>query len=205
MELKGEGKKFTYNQTITANGENGKEAQVICGYGIADKAGFFGVYEFPKRVSYYRVEIDKTALVSKQSIDIADVECVVNKNGEIQSIQIINGGRGYINPKIVIEEPAQLTEGGSMDNVKENMRQLDGWEGAPLRSPTSTLDNPDGTKHNFTFNSIKENQRDSERSIESDMNERETKVPYGKDSNTQIVGADDEPDVDEQSLSLIHI
>ena len=202
MELKGEGKKFTYNQTITANGENGKEAQVICGYGIADKAGFFGVYEFPKRVSYYRVEIDKTALVSKQSIDIADVECIVNKNGEIQSIQIINGGRWYINPKIVIEEPAQLTEGGSMDNVKENMRQLDGWEGAPLRSPTSTLDNPDGTKHNFTFNSIKENQRDSERSIESDMNEREAKVPYGKDSNTQIVGADDEPDVDEQSVSM---
>ena len=136
------------------------------------------------------------------------MECIVNKNGEIQSIQIINGGRGYINPKIVIEEPAQLTEGGSMDNVKENMRQLDGWEGASLRSPTSTLDNPDGTKHNFTFNTIKENQKDSERSIESDMNEREAKVPYGKDSNTQIVGADDEPDVDEQSvtmLSLIHI
>ena len=34
------------------------------------------------------------------------------------------------------------------------------------------------------------------------MNEREAKVPYGKDSNTQIVGADDEPDVDEQSVSM---
>ena len=202
LELKGNGKTFTYNQTITANGENGKEANVICGYGIQDKAGFFGVYEFPKRISYYRVEIDKTALVNKQSLDQADVECEVNKNGEIQSIKILNGGRGYISPKIVIEEPAQLTEGGAMDNVKENMRQLDGWEGAPLRSPTSTLDNPDGTKHNFTFNSIKENQRDSERSIESDMSEREAKVPYGKDSNTQIVGADEEPDVDEVSVSM---
>ncbi len=202
LELKGNGKKFTYNQTITANGENGKEANVICGYGIQDKAGFFGVYEFPKRISYYRVEIDKTALVNKQSLDQADVECEVNKNGEIQSIKILNGGRGYISPKIVIEEPAQLTEGGAMDNVKENMRQLDGWEGAPLRSPTSTLDNPDGTKHNFTFNSISENQRDSERSIESDATEREAKVPYDQRSETQYVGPDDEPDVDEQTVSM---
>ena len=202
LELKGNGKTFTYNQTITANGENGKEANVICGYGIQDKAGFFGVYEFPKRISYYRVEIDKTALVNKQSLDQADVECEVNKNGEIQSIKILNGGRGYISPKIVIEEPAQLTEGGAMDNVKENMRQLDGWEGAPLRSPTSTLDNPDGTKHNFTFNSISENQRDSERSIESDATEREAKVPYDQRSETQYVGPDDEPDVDEQTVSM---
>ena len=203
MELKGSGKKFTYQQVITANGENGKEAQVICGYGIPDKAGFFGVYEFPKRISYYKVEIDKTALVSKQTIDLAEVECKVNKNGEIESILIVNGGRGYTNPKIVIEEPAQLTERGAMDNVKENMHQLDGWEGAPLRSPTSTLDNPDGTKHNFTFNTIKENQRDSERSIESDMDERQTKVPYGNNSDTQVVGADQDAEPDEVSPQMI--
>ena len=90
-----------------------------------------------------------------------------------------------------------------MDNVKENMHQLDGWEGAPLRSPTSTLDNPDGTKHNFTFNTIKENQRDSERSIESDMDERQTKVPYGNNSDTQVVGADQDAEPDEVSPQMI--
>ncbi len=203
MELKGDGKKFTYNQTITAIGPSGKTANVICGYGITDKAGFFGVYEFPKRISYYRVEIDKTALVNKQSLDEADVDCKVNKNGEIESITVINGGRGYINPKIVIEEPAQLTERGAMDNVKESMHQIDGWDGATLRSPTSTLDNPDGTKHNFTFDTIKQNRNDSERSIESDATEREAKIPYDSRSNIQIVSEDEEPDVDEKSKTMI--
>ena len=93
MELKGNGAAFTTNQTITAPGRFGKTANVLAGYGIPDRAGFFGVYEFPKKITYYKVEIDKTALVNQQSIDEAKVECIVNKNGEIQSISIINGKR----------------------------------------------------------------------------------------------------------------
>ena len=70
-------------QVITAP-DAWKECNVLAGYGVADRAGFC-VYEFPKKITYYKVEIDKTALVNQQSIDEAKVECIVNKNGEIQT------------------------------------------------------------------------------------------------------------------------
>ena len=84
-----------------------------------------------------------------------------HKNGEIQSVEIINGGRGYINPSIVVEEPAQLTAKGANDHARHQLEQLDGWEGTTLRSPTNKLDNPDGTKFNQNFKQIKRTKKQS--------------------------------------------
>lgn len=203
MELKGNGAAFTTNQTITAPGRFGKTANVLAGYGIPDRAGFFGVYEFPKKITYYKVEIDKTALVNQQSIDEAKVECVVNKNGEIQSVEIINGGRGYINPSIVVEEPAQLTAKGANDHARHQLEQLDGWEGTTLRSPTNKLDNPDGTKFNQNFKQIKRNQKAVGKDMEADFKERKSKIPEADNRDITISGTD--VDEDESEITTVFV
>ena len=204
MELRGSGDKFTTNQLITAPGRFGKSANVLAGYGVPDRAGFFGVYEFPKKITYYKVEIDKTALVNQQSIDEAKVECIVNKNGEIQSISIINGGRGYINPSIVIEEPAQLSAKGANDHARQQLEQLDGWEGTTLRSPTNKLDNPDGTKFNYNFKQIQRNQKAVSKDMKADFKERKSAVPYS-DNNKDITISGTDVDEDESELATVFI
>ena len=53
MVLEGDGNDFSYLQTFTST--DGGTCEILAGYGIADKCAFAGVYEFPKRVSYYKV------------------------------------------------------------------------------------------------------------------------------------------------------
>lgn len=197
MELSGDGRVFTAGQQFTTPVDPDSDVilpsrtiEVLAGYGIRDRAGYFGVYEFPKRISYYKVEIDKTALVNKQSLDLAEVECSVNKNGRIKSIKIINGGKGYKNPRVVVEEPAQLTEGGANDHAREQLRQLGEWEGAPLRSPTNKLDNPDGRKYNFTQKKLQRNIAGQNKEVATTFDERENKMPYSENSDIQIEKAD---------------
>ena len=197
MELTGDGDKFSAGQQFTTPVDPDNEtilpsrtAEVLAGYGITDRAGYFGVYEFPKRISYYKVEIDRTALVNKQSLDLAEIECTVDKNGRISDVEIINGGKGYINPRIVIEEPAQLTEGGANDHAREQLRQLGEWEGAPLRSPTNKLDNPDGRKYNFTQKKLQRNIAGQNKKVEKAFDKRENVVPYSEVSDIQIDKAD---------------
>ena len=48
------GNDFTYLQTFTST--DGGTVEILAGYGIANKCAFAGVYEFPKKVSYYKVE-----------------------------------------------------------------------------------------------------------------------------------------------------
>ena len=59
MELIGDGDAFTEGQIFTPNGRDPAKIEVIAGYGVGDRAAFFGVYEFPKKLSYYKVEIEK--------------------------------------------------------------------------------------------------------------------------------------------------
>ena len=112
-----DGNKFTYNQTITA--EDGATAVVLAGYGIKDKVAFWGVYEFEKNIQYYKVKIDPQALIPTRTLDLAEAEAVVNTEGEVTSIRIINGGVGYINPVIVISDPQQLEEFSAEDTAAE--------------------------------------------------------------------------------------
>ena len=53
MELEGGTNAFTYLQQFTST--DGGTVEILAGYGIANKCAFAGVYEFPKRVSYYKV------------------------------------------------------------------------------------------------------------------------------------------------------
>jgi len=111
-----DGNKFTYQQAITA--ADGATAVVLAGYGIADKVAFWGVYEFEKNIQYYKVKIDPQALIPTRTLDLAEAEAVVNTQGEVVEINIINGGVGYINPQIVISDPQILEEFSAQDTAE---------------------------------------------------------------------------------------
>ena len=66
------GNAFTYNQSFTST--NGGSINVLAGYGIKDKAAFWGVYEFPKRVSYVPVSLKEGALIPDRNLDEAFLE-----------------------------------------------------------------------------------------------------------------------------------
>ena len=202
MELRGAGREFTEGMSITAPGKFGKTATVLAGFGIQDRAGFFGVYEFPKKITYYKVEIDKTALVNQQSIDSAEIECIVDKNGRIKAVKIINGGRGYINPSVVIEEPAQLTERGANDMAMKTLHGMDGWEGTTLRSPTSKLDNPDGQKFNYNFKQIKRNTKGIQKEQKAIFKERESIIPYSERDNEITISGTDRNEREEEIATI---
>ena len=86
MELSGNGNDFTYGQSITS--ETGAGALVMAGRGIPNKAAFCGVYEFPKRISYYKVEIDPNALVPHRTLDEAKLKAVVNNKGKLLKLRL---------------------------------------------------------------------------------------------------------------------
>ena len=107
------GNAFTYNQSITSN--DGATGVVLAGYGIKDKAAFFGIYEFPKQLSYYKVELDNKALIPKRTLDEAVLEAIVNNKGEIDHINIVNAGRDYRNPTLTVSLPDVIREEGFSD------------------------------------------------------------------------------------------
>tara|TARA_Y100001970_G_scaffold159451_1_gene195081 strand:- start:49522 stop:53283 length:3762 start_codon:yes stop_codon:yes gene_type:complete len=109
------GNEFQYQQTY--NSANGAVASILAGYGIKDKAAFFGVYEFPKKLSYYKVEIDNEAKIPKRDFDEAILEATVNDAGQIGSIEIINGGRDYTDPQVVISIPDLARQEGYSDTA----------------------------------------------------------------------------------------
>lgn len=116
IQQNGLGNAFVYEQSYTS--ANGGEVVALAGYGIKDKAAFFGVYEFPKKVSYYRVNIDKNALIPERSLDSAIIEGRIGKNGKLKSVNIINAGLGYKNPQLAIELPDILRDQGFIDTAK---------------------------------------------------------------------------------------
>ena len=132
MELtkdgRNKGEKFTYLQQFESHPYPSDEGdppipqatiQVLAGYGIEDKAAFFGVYEFEKNIAYYKVKVDPKALIPTRTLDLAEAEAVVDTEGKIIAIDIINGGVGYKNPIVTISEPGQLEEFSSTDTARQ--------------------------------------------------------------------------------------
>ena len=110
---------FSYNETITA--PDGATALALAGYGIKDRAAFFGVYEFPKKISYFKVEIDNRALIPRRTLDEAILEATIDKKGRVGSIEIINAGLGYVNPDVVVSIPDELKEEGFTDTAENSV------------------------------------------------------------------------------------
>ena len=117
MELEGGTNAFTYLQQFTST--DGGTVEILAGYGIANKCAFAGVYEFPKKVSYYKVELSPKALVPNRTLDEAKLEAIINNKGAISEVEIINSGRGYserakvtaITPKVLNNfSPTDTTE-----------------------------------------------------------------------------------------------
>jgi hypothetical protein len=117
MELEGSGSTFTYQQNFTST--DGGQCEILAGYGIADKCAFAGVYEFPKKVAFYKVELSPKALIPNRTLDEAKFEAVINDKGGIDEVIIINSGRGYsknanvtaITPKVLKNfSPTDTTE-----------------------------------------------------------------------------------------------
>ena len=190
MELTGRGRKFTAGQIFTPKGKDAAQIEIIAGFGVKDRAGFFGVYEFPKQLSYYKVEIDKTALVHSKTLDQAEVSCTVNERGRIQSVRIDNAGFGYKKPQIVIQDPVILNEYAAMDMTREVVSQME-YEVPRFRSPTNKLENYDGEDYNFNFKRIKKNTKSTlKKDFKKNMQERQEDYPYAKNSKIKIEGMD---------------
>jgi hypothetical protein len=122
----GAGNKFTYNQSISAG--DGATGIVLAGYGIRDKCAFWGVYEFPKKIVYERVDVNPEALVAQRTLDEAKMEAVINSEGELKTVNIINGGTGYNIENVIISvtSPGVLEEfsGGDMASEMTNSLSL---------------------------------------------------------------------------------
>jgi len=106
---------FSYQQNFTSS--DGGQVEVLAGYGIPNKSAFCGTYEFPKKISYWKVEIDPKALIPRRTMDEAKIEAVVGDDGEIKDIIIINGGRGYVNPTIQVMDPQGLDDFSPNDSA----------------------------------------------------------------------------------------
>ena len=99
---------FTYQEQFTSS--DGGRAEILAGYGIPNKSAFCGTYEFPKKISYWKVEIEPKALIPKRTMDEAKLEAIVGDDGEIKSIYVVNGGRGYVKPIIQVMDPQGLDD-----------------------------------------------------------------------------------------------
>lgn len=117
----GNGQVFSANQTITS--ADGATAIVMAGYGIKNKAAFFGVYEFPKKLSYYKVFLDEKALIPHRNLDEAEAEAII-ENGKVVGINIINAGTGYKSPKITISTPEGLEPYSPQDAANQVARSI---------------------------------------------------------------------------------
>ena len=203
MELTGRGGKFTAGQEFTPKGKDPATIEILAGYGVGDRAGFFGVYEFPKQLSYYKVEIDKTALVHSKTLDQAEISASVDERGRIETIRIDNAGFGYKNPSIVIQDPVILNEYGAMDMTREVVGQME-FEAPRFRSPTNNLENYDGEDYNFNMKRIKKNTVSTMKmDMKKQMQERQQDYPYAKNSDLKITGSDQ--DEKESELAVISV
>ena len=138
MDLTGTGSGFTYLQQFTST--DGGTIEVLAGYGIGNKAAFAGVYEFPKKISYYKVEINPQYLIPSRTLDTARAEAVINNNGQITHVNVINGGRGYKNPKVTAISPRVIDSWSATDLAKTQEGALGGAKNALDALPTPEVD-----------------------------------------------------------------
>ena len=104
---------FTYQEQFTSS--DGGTAEILAGYGIPNKSAFCGTYEFPKKISYWKVEIDPKALIPHRKMDEAKLEAVVGDDGTIVDVVVINGGMGYVDPIIKVMDPRAMDSFSSND------------------------------------------------------------------------------------------
>ena len=116
LQQEGNGNAFVYNNSYTS--QNSGTIIALAGFGIQDKGAVFGVYEFPKKVAYTRVNVDPDALIPQRTIDVAEIHGLTNAQGKLESVQIINAGSGYKAPEISIEIPEVLRDQGFIDPAK---------------------------------------------------------------------------------------
>ena len=160
MELTGNGNDFSYGSTITS--ETGATALVLAGRGIPNKAAFCGVYEFPKRISYYKVEIDPNALIPHRTLDEAKLKAVVNNKGEITKIKIINGGIGYKDPIIKVIDPRVMDDFSASDTskfVKKWSPKMNPDFQKAIPAPSSKDENQEHIENTYTMFDIKDRKK----------------------------------------------
>ena len=97
---------FDYQEQFTSS--DGGTAEILAGYGIPNKAAFCGVYEFPKKISYWKVQVNPKALIPNRTLDEARLEAVVDDLGQVIAVNVLNGGRGYVNPQIHVMNPREM-------------------------------------------------------------------------------------------------
>lgn len=161
---------FTYNQTITS--ADGATAVVLAGYGIPNKAAFAGVYEFPKRISYYTVEINPRSLIPSRTLDQASAEAVVDNNGAISEVIIISGGRGYKNPTVEAINPRVMDSFSAGDRSRF---MQDGVVKGDEANPAASFLTPDSS------NEIDNNVRDTFENYGVDIGA----IPFATDKNAE--------------------
>ncbi len=108
---------FTYKEEFTSSDSG--VAQILAGYGIPNKSAFCGTYEFPKKISYWKVEIDPKALIPHRKMDEVKLEAVVGDDGSIVDVIVINSGRGYTDRCIIqVMAPRELDEFSPNDGAE---------------------------------------------------------------------------------------
>ena len=128
------GNNFTYNQSFTST--NGGSINVLAGYGIKDKAAFWGVYEFPKRVTYLGVSLKENALIPDRNLNEAVIEAIIDEKGKVAGVNIINSGKDYKNPDLAIEFPETLREMGYADPTRFRQETFVNDSGIKLQNKT---------------------------------------------------------------------
>lgn len=170
LNAQSSGNPFVYNQTYTS--PNGAVATVLAGYGIPNKAAFAGVYEFPKRISYWKVQINPKALIPNRTLDRAIAEAVIGNNGEIIAVNVINGGRGYKNPTVEAINP-KVMEDYSAGDLSKFMKD------GVISTDDSTNDFPTPDS-SYTLD---DNTRDIWESYGVNINE----IPFATDKNNEKI------------------
>ena len=133
------GSTFTYNQSFTST--NGGSINVLAGYGIKDKAAFWGVYEFPKRVSYVPVALKKGALIPERNLNEAFIEAIIDEKGKVAGVNIINSGKDYKDPDLGVEFPETMREQGFADPTKFRQETFKNDTGIDLQA--KEIEDPD--------------------------------------------------------------
>ncbi len=156
LELVGDGNDFTAGGSITS--ETGATAVVLAGRGIPNKAAFCGVYEFQKRISFYKVEIDPRSLIPHRTLDQAVLKAKINKKGEVASIDIVNAGTGYKDPLIKVINPRILEDFSANDTSKHvkkhQVKQNPDWQQS-IPTPDASDSMMSHVENNYGFFDIR--------------------------------------------------
>jgi hypothetical protein len=115
-----DGSVFSYGSTYSSNNTTYPASFVaLAGYGIAEKCAIFGVYEFKKRVAYYKVELYSDAAIPKRTMDEADIVAVIDDNGKVSDLIINNSGYGYSpNARVEIMPPPIENTTADIENTR---------------------------------------------------------------------------------------